>query len=359
MSGRGGLPVLVRRCVVVGAVFAALVGGVAQPASAHGIGGGGETVADFVWLGFTHMLFGWDHLLFVGGVVLLAGQVKRAAKLISLFALGHSTTLIIATLAEWRINAVLVDVVIALSVVFVGVVGFIGRPQRWRWFAVVVLGFGLIHGLGLSTRLQDLGLPSDGLIPRVLAFNVGVELGQLLAVVAMFMIGDVLRGYITWAKAPRFTNVGLVAAGLVTASILVVGAVVGGEDDTPAPTAALGSCQVRERTETYQGYGGHPKKDFYEPDEDAPVADFGHVLGDGYVVVHYQPTMPADQLTQLREFVTGAEGSRVVGGADAQQTETLKAVNAYQTVVCQDFDVPALIEFKKAWFADPRSRPVD
>jgi hypothetical protein len=74
------------------------------------------------------------------------------------------------------------------------------------------------------------------------------------------------------------------------------------------------------------------------------------------VIVHYQPSLPADQLTQLREFVTGPEGNRVVGGADLKQTESLKAVNAYQTVVCQDFDVPALIEFKKAWFADPRSR---
>jgi hydrogenase/urease accessory protein HupE len=245
MLGRSALlAIVVRRCTVVGAVFAALLFGVAQPASAHGIGGGGETVGDFVWLGFTHMLLGWDHLLFVGGVVLLAGQVRRAAKLISLFALGHSTTLIIATLAEWRINAVLVDVVIALSVVFVGVVGVIGRPRRWRGFAAVVLGFGLIHGLGLSTRLQDLGLPGDGLIPRVLAFNVGVELGQLLAVVAMFMIGDVLRHYITWPKAPRFTNVGLVAAGLVTASVLVVGAVIGGDSGTPAPTSG-GSAVAR------------------------------------------------------------------------------------------------------------------
>jgi hypothetical protein len=176
-----------------------------------------------------------------------------------------------------------------------------------------------------------LGLPGDGLIPRVLAFNVGVQLGQLLAVVAMFMIGDVLRRYITWSKAPRFTNVGLVAAGLVTASVLVVGAVLGGDSGAPAPPSALGGCQVRDRTETYQGYGGHPKKDFFEPGESAPAADFGHVLGDGYVIVHYQPTLPADQLTQLREFVTGPEGNRVVGGADPKQTESLKAVNAYQT----------------------------
>ncbi|WP_309235798.1 HupE/UreJ family protein [Amycolatopsis sp. SID8362] len=140
-------------------------------ASAHGISGSAadKNTLEFIPLGIEHMLLGWDHLLFIAGIVLLAGELRRAAKLISVFVLGHSTTLIAGTLAGWRVDATVVDIVIALSLVFVGVVG---------WFGLGVFAFGLVHGLGLSTRLQDLGLPEDGLFGRVIAFNVGVEIGQ-------------------------------------------------------------------------------------------------------------------------------------------------------------------------------------
>jgi hydrogenase/urease accessory protein HupE len=354
---------MARRGMVVGLAVVAVLFAVPGAAFAHGIGGGAESVMDFVWSGFTHMITGWDHLLFIAGVVLLAGQAKRAAKLISLFAAGHSTTLIIATLAEWRISAVAVDVVIALSVVFVGVVGWFGRPTKWGWFAAAVTGFGLVHGLGLSTRLQALGLPEDGLLARVIAFNVGVEIGQLIAVLAMFMIGDVLRHYlgrakdgrvVGWLRSGRAAHAGLVVAGLAAAGLLVV--VGGGEDDQPAQAAPVGSCQVRERTEKYQGIGGHPSKDFFEPTETAPQDDFGHVLGDGYVIVHYPPTLPADQLAELRAHVTGPNGNKVVAGTITGQTEPLKAVNVYNTLVCGTLDLTALTEFQKTWFADPRSK---
>lgn len=110
---------------------------------------------------------------------------------------------------------------VALSLVFVGVVGLRGRPKNWTWFAAAVLAFGLAHGLGLSTRLQDLGLPSDGMIPRVLAFNIGVEIGQLIAGLGMFMLGDVLSHYIPRLRDPRLSHGALVAAGAVAASVLV------------------------------------------------------------------------------------------------------------------------------------------
>jgi hydrogenase/urease accessory protein HupE len=358
---------VVGRAAVVAAVPAAVVLCVAGAASAHGIGGAGQTVGGFVWLGFTHMLLGWDHLLFVAGIVLLAGQVKRSAKLISLFAAGHSVTLFAATVAGWRINPTLVDVVIALSVVFVGVVGWLGRPKDWLWFAAAVLGFGLVHGLGLSTRLQELVLPDDGMIPRVLAFNVGVEIGQLVAVVAMFMLGDMARRYLTWSTlgdllrphlswptARRAIHGGLVAAGLVAVSVL---AVFGGDEGKPA--RALGSCQVRDRTETYPAGGGHPSKDFFEPGEAAPAESFGHVIGDGYVIVHYRPALPAEQVAQLRAFVTDPMSGRVAGGAVPGQAEAVKAVNAYTTIVCSTFDLGAVRQFTRDWFDDPRSKPAE
>lgn len=139
-----------RRVLTVAAVAALILASAAGPAYAHGVTGAGGPWYTFIWSGFTHMLAGWDHLLFAGGVMLLAGQVRRAAQMISLFALGHSTTLIIATMAGWQISATLVDVFIALSLVFVAVMGWLGRPKQWTWFGLSVLGFGLVHGLGLS-----------------------------------------------------------------------------------------------------------------------------------------------------------------------------------------------------------------
>ncbi|WP_406037317.1 HupE/UreJ family protein [Micromonospora sp. NBC_00898] len=193
-----------------------------QAAWAHSAGGPTDTVGGFVWLGNTHMLASWDHLLFVGGILLLAGEMRRAAKLISLFALGHSITLFTATVADWQVNPVLVEMIVASSLVFIGVVGLRGRPKDWTWFAAAVLAFGLVHGLGLSTRLQAIGLPSDGMIPRELAFNIGVEIGQLVALLGMFMLGDVLSHYIPRLRNPRLSHGALVAAGVVTAAALTL-----------------------------------------------------------------------------------------------------------------------------------------
>ena len=170
--------VVARPAAGIAVVVSAVV--FAPAASAHGISGSAadKSTLEFIPLGIEHMLLGWDHLLFIAGIVLLAGELRRAAKLISVFVLGHSTTLIAGTLAGWRVDATVVDIVIALSLVFVGVVGWFGRLTQWRWFGLGVFAFGLVHGLGLSTRLPDLGLPEDGLFGRVIAFNVGVEIGQ-------------------------------------------------------------------------------------------------------------------------------------------------------------------------------------
>ncbi|RZU73497.1 HupE/UreJ protein [Micromonospora kangleipakensis] len=216
------MPAAARRGAIIAATLVAAVLVLPQPAWAHSVGGPTDTVGGFVWLGNTHMLAGWDHLLFVGGILLLAGEIRRAAKLISLFALGHSITLFTATVADWQVTPVLVDMIVALSLVFVGVVGLRGRPKDWTWFAATVLAFGLMHGLGLATRLQAIGLPSDGMIPRVLAFNIGVEIGQLIAVLGMFMLGDVLSHYIPRLRDPRLAHGTLVAAGVVAASVLAL-----------------------------------------------------------------------------------------------------------------------------------------
>jgi hydrogenase/urease accessory protein HupE len=325
-----------------------------QPASAHGVAGGAETAPGFIWVGVQHMLLGWDHLLFVGGVALLAGTAKRAASFISLFALGHSITLIIATLAGWRVNPTVVDIFVALSLVFVGVVGVMGRPRDWRWFGAAVFGFGLIHGVGLATRLQDLDLPADGVLSRVLFFNLGVELGQLAALLVMAAAVKLLGSVRPSPQRVRLAYGALIATGVVAAGVLAVLEVTTEEEPAQAVSA---NCQVRERVDTYPGGGGHPPKDFYEPGEEAPAKAFGHVVGDGFVIVHYNPNLPADQLAQLRAYVSDKASGKVVGGPDPAQTEPVKAVHAYRAeLVCSAFDLTAVREFSKTWFADPRSK---
>jgi hydrogenase/urease accessory protein HupE len=190
-----------RRPAAIAALTTLLLS-MSQPAYAHGVAGGAETAPGFIWVGIQHMLLGWDHLLFVGGVALLAGTAKRAVTFISLFALGHSITLIIATLAGWRVNATLVDIAVAFSLVFVGAVGVVGRPRDWRWFGAAVFGFGLVHGVGLATRLQDLDLPADGVLSRVLFFNLGVELGQLLFVAVALGLAWGLRRLAAGGRVP-------------------------------------------------------------------------------------------------------------------------------------------------------------
>ena len=190
---------------------------------AHGITGRATDLSTlgYVPLGVEHMLLGWDHLLFVLGIVLLAGQVQRAAKLISLFVLGHSLTLIAGTVLEWRISPAFVDGVIALSVVFVAVLGLRGRPQDWTATAAAIFGFGLVHGLGLSTRLQDLGIPDAGLLGKTIAFNVGLEIGQLLAVLVMIGVIRMLAPRIPrWDRVRRGTFAAMVVVGAIGAIVV-------------------------------------------------------------------------------------------------------------------------------------------
>ena len=190
---------------------------------AHGITGRATDLSTFEYvpLGVEHMLLGWDHLLFVLGIVLLAGQQPRAAKLISLFVLGHSLTLIAGTLFEWRISPAFVDGVIALSVVFVAVLGLRGRPQDWTATAAAIFGFGLVHGLGLSTRLQELGIPDEGLLGKTIAFNIGLEIGQLLAVLVMVGVIRTLAPRIPrWDRVKQGTFAAMAVIGTVGAIVL-------------------------------------------------------------------------------------------------------------------------------------------
>jgi hypothetical protein len=176
----------------------------------------GPAPAPFMYLGAKHMVTGYDHLLFLAGVVFFLYRTRDVITYVSLFTLGHSLTLLIGVLAEVPANAYLVDAIIGLSVVYKGfenIGGFeavLGYRPNTR---AAVLVFGLFHGLGLATKLQELQLPPRGLVANLLSFNMGVEMGQMLA------LFGVLIAFTWWRTRPGFlahafaTNTLLMAGG--------------------------------------------------------------------------------------------------------------------------------------------------
>lgn len=172
----------------------------------------------YVWLGATHMLTGYDHLLFIFGVIFFLTGFRDIVRYITAFTLGHSITLVFATVLGISANYFLVDAVIALSVCYKGfdnLDGFnrcLGRPSPN--LLLVIFGFGLIHGFGLSTRLQQLPLGDSGLIGRILSFNIGVEVGQVIALAVMLLIISGWRRTRSFTQFSTVSNGGLIAAGL-------------------------------------------------------------------------------------------------------------------------------------------------
>jgi hypothetical protein len=167
------------------------------------------------------MVTGYDHLLFLAGVVFFLYRLRDVLLYVSLFSLGHSTTLLLGVLFNWQVSSHLVDAVIGLSVcykAFENLGGFrrLGFEPDTR---IAVGAFGLVHGLGLATKLQALHLKPNGLIANLVSFNIGVELGQIIAL-------SVILGLITlWRLSPTFNRFALAANAL----ILLAGVVLTGE----------------------------------------------------------------------------------------------------------------------------------
>ncbi len=177
---------------------------------------------DAAWIGAEHMLTGYDHLLFLLGVMLFLTRFSQIVVFITAFTAGHTITLLFATLAGIKANPFLVDAVIALTVAYKAIENMDGF-RRWLGVTapnllVMVFLFGLIHGFGLSTRLQEMTLAQDPeLVPKILAFNVGVELGQIAALVLMTAV---VRA---WRTDGRFTFMSRVTNGvLIAASIALL-----------------------------------------------------------------------------------------------------------------------------------------
>lgn len=173
----------------------------------------------YIWLGATHMLTGYDHLLFIFGVIFFLTSFKDIVKFISVFTLGHCITLIFATFFKITANYYLIDAVIAISVMYKGFENIDGFKKYFQWepptLLKMVFLFGLIHGFGLSTRLQQLPLGDDktAMLFRILSFNLGVEVGQIIALTVMLVFLSGWRKTESFIKFSYAANIGLIAGG--------------------------------------------------------------------------------------------------------------------------------------------------
>lgn len=177
------------------------------------LGGG---YLQYMWLGATHMLTGYDHLLFVFGIVFFLTTFMDVVKYITAFTVGHSITLISATLMGITANVWLVDAVIALSVCYIGyenLGGFKKFFEKSPNLLLMIFLLGFIHGFGLSTRLQQLPLGDEGIVMRILSFNLGIELGQISALCVMVALLFKWRRTKSFLQISTVSNKGLIVAG--------------------------------------------------------------------------------------------------------------------------------------------------
>ena len=186
----------------------------------------GAAPAPFMYLGAKHMVTGYDHLLFLVGVIFFLYRARDVVLYVSLFTLGHSLTLLIGVLWGVEVNPYGIDAIIGLSVCYKAFenMGGFERVLGWRPNTKgAVLVFGLFHGLGLATKLQEFTVTDNGLVANIVSFNVGVEIGQMLALTA------VLIGITFWRTRPSFsrhafmTNTALMAGGFILTAQQVFG----------------------------------------------------------------------------------------------------------------------------------------
>jgi hypothetical protein len=175
---------------------------------------------EYIWLGASHMLTGYDHLLFLFGVVFFLTTIKDIFKFVTVFTIGHCITLIFATYFKVTWNFWLVDAIIAVSVIYKGFDNNGGFQKHFNMkspdLLKIVFVFGLLHGFGLSTRLQQLPLGEDPaqMILRILSFNVGVEFGQIAALVVMVGALSLWRKTTHFGRFSYAANLGLIVAGV-------------------------------------------------------------------------------------------------------------------------------------------------
>ena len=186
----------------------------------------GLAIFPFLYLGAKHMVTGYDHLLFLVGVIFFLYRLRDVVLYVSLFTVGHSATLLFGVLADIGANAYIVDAIIGLSVAYKA---FDNMGGFDRLFGVrpdpkaAVLVFGLFHGFGLATKVQEFTLSEEGLITNMVSFNVGVEVGQILALSLVLMLFTYWRSRHSFLRHAFVTNVWLMTAGFMLAGYQMLG----------------------------------------------------------------------------------------------------------------------------------------
>ena len=186
----------------------------------------GMLILPFIYLGAKHMVTGYDHLLFLFGVIFFLYRLKDVGIYVTLFAIGHSTTLLFGVLTGITANAYLIDAIIGLSVVYKALDN-LGAFQRWFGFQpstkAATLIFGFFHGFGLATKIIEFDIAENGLVPNLLAFNVGVEIGQLLALGAILIVMGFWRRTQSFMRHAFAANTLLMTAGFMLVGYQLVG----------------------------------------------------------------------------------------------------------------------------------------
>ena len=206
--------------------FEVLAHGVDEKTQTFLMNNTGVQIIPFLYIGAKHMLTGYDHLLFLVGVIFFLYRSRDVLLYVSMFTLGHSITLLYGVISDIQLNAYLIDAVIGLSVVYKGfdnLGGFkrlFGKEPNAK---IAVLIFGLFHGFGLATKLLEFQLPKDGLIANLIAFNIGVELGQFIALVIILLLINVLRTRKHYHQFAAKTNVLLMSAGFMLIGFQLTG----------------------------------------------------------------------------------------------------------------------------------------
>ena len=235
VRGALGLPMMARRHALAFLTLLFMLLGASGEAFAHAVAEGdkgyiqeiyGVNLISFMYLGAKHMVTGYDHILFLLGVIFFLYRMQHIAIYVSLFAIGHSTTMLLGVYFNIGINSYLIDAIIGLSVIYKALDN-IGAYQRWLGFQpntkVATLVFGLFHGFGLSSKIIEYDISSDGLVPNLLAFNVGVEIGQLLALSAILIVMGFWRRTTGFLRHAYTANVAMMCAGFMLVGYQLTG----------------------------------------------------------------------------------------------------------------------------------------
>jgi len=203
--------------------------------SAHGVSGKdavflqsiqGAAIGPLMYLGAKHMVTGYDHLAFLVGVIFFLYRLKDIVQYVSLFTIGHSVTLLAGVLGGIRANPYIVDAIIGFSVVYKAFDNMDGFPRFFGFqpdTRAAVLVFGLFHGFGLATKLQDFELSPNGLVANIVSFNIGVEMGQVVALTFVLLALSYWRTRSGFVRHAFLTNAVLMACGFALVGYQVSG----------------------------------------------------------------------------------------------------------------------------------------